>query len=198
MNKTEPHPAPPAPPPHQKAAINASCFLDGRGCPPATPGFAGYNQVVDAVRGTANATNLLLFAGKQWNFDLEWLLANFPTDPLNNCGAAWHPYEFKCKDFDCNRQISGPLTSLYPIFVTEWAPGYPQNNNTPSVPDLYSQRVLDWADSMPGTVQLFPWVWNPGSGKETVNSAGGDFSGNAPTEWGKQYKAWVPQKHVRA
>ena len=118
---------------------------------------------------------------------------HFPTDPLDNCGVAWHPYEFKCKDFSCNAKISGPLTSRYPIFVTEWAPGYPQNNNTPSVPDLYSQRVLDWADAMPGTVQLFPWVWNPGGGKETVNSVHGDYSGNLPTEWGAQYKEWVPK-----
>jgi hypothetical protein len=59
------------------------------------------------------ATNLILFAGKDWNFDLEWLLDNFPTDPLENCGAAWHPYEFKCKDFDCNANVSGPLTAKY-------------------------------------------------------------------------------------
>jgi hypothetical protein len=59
-------------------------------------GFSGYNQAVQAVRNTANANNLVLFAGKQWNFDLGWLLAHFPTDPLQNCAAAYvpaHPYE---------------------------------------------------------------------------------------------------------
>ena len=196
MNPNEPHPAPPhppTPPAGGSGAINASCYLDGEGCPTATPGFAGYNQAVHAVRAIANATNVILFAGKNWNFDLEWLLSNFPTDPLENCGAAWHPYEFKCKDFSCNSNISGPLTSKYPIFVTEWSPGWPQSNNTPSVPDLYSQRVLNWADSMPGTVQLFPWAWNPKDGKETVNTAKSDYSGNVPTAWGKQYKAWVPK-----
>ena len=45
-------------------------------------------------------------------------------------GAAWHPYEFKCKDFACNHNVSAPLTAKYPIFVTEWAPGFPQSNNS--------------------------------------------------------------------
>jgi len=186
-----PHPPPPPGPPSKKATITAECFLDGKDCPAA--GFAGYNQAVNAVRATANATNLVLFAGKGWNFDLEWLLANFPTDPLGNCGAAWHPYEFKCRYFDCNANVSGPLTAEYPIFVTEWAPGFPQSNHSASTPDLYSQRVLAWADAMPGTVQLFPWVWNPGNGSEHVLAAGSSFAGDEPTPWGLQYKGWRPK-----
>ncbi len=67
--------------------LTPECFLNGAGCR-----FAGYNQAVQAIRNTANATNLLLFAGKNWNFDLPWLLENWPTDPLGNCAAAWHPY----------------------------------------------------------------------------------------------------------
>ena len=98
--------------------LSPSCFLDGVGCPHA--GFTGYNQAVEAVRKTAGATNLLLFAGKNWNFDLEWLLAHWPTDPIQNCAAAWHPYEFKCRDFSCRSKVADPLTSKYPIFVTEW------------------------------------------------------------------------------
>ena len=45
---------------------------------------------------------------------------------------------------------------------------------------------------MPSTVALFPWVWNPGGGAERVNSAASDYSGNKPTAWGNQYKAWKP------
>ena len=52
-----------------------------------------YNQAVTAVRKQANATNLVLFAGQNWNFDLHQLLQNFPTDPLENCAVSWHPYE---------------------------------------------------------------------------------------------------------
>ena len=67
-----PHPPPPPPPPGpptQKATITPACFLDGKDCPAA--GFAGYNEAVNAIRTTANATNMVLFAGKNWNFDLE-------------------------------------------------------------------------------------------------------------------------------
>jgi hypothetical protein len=39
-------------------------------------------------------------------------------------------------------------------------------------------------------------VWNPTDGKEAVNTAKSDYSGNLPTEWGKQYKAWVPKAAV--
>eukprot|EP01049_Picozoa_sp_SAG25_P013077 SAG25_NODE_1927_length_2139_cov_2.169608_3_plen_129_part_00 len=107
--------------------------------------------------------------------------------------CSWHPYEFKCKDFECKESVADPLTEQFPLFVTEWAPGWPQSNRSPPSPDAYSQRVLDWADSMPSTVALFPWVWNPGGGKERVNSARSDYSGNHPTSWGKQYREWVPR-----
>eukprot|EP01045_Picozoa_sp_COSAG04_P042372 COSAG04_NODE_13354_length_609_cov_1.398039_1_plen_179_part_01 len=35
-------------------------------------------------------------------------------------------------------------------------------------------------------------MWNPGGGAERVNSAASDYSGNKPTAWGNQYKAWKP------
>jgi hypothetical protein len=133
----------------------------------------------------------VLFAGKNWNFDLKWLLEHFPTDPAQNCAASWHPYEFKCRDFNCENDTVA-ITSQYPIFVTEWAPGYPQSNNTPSVPDLYTNRMQAWAAARPSTVALFPWVWNPGAGKHHVNEAASDFTGNQPTAWGAQYRAWSP------
>lgn len=77
------------------ATISPTCYLDGDGCPPANPGFAGYNQAVHAIRVAANATNMLLFAGKNWNFDLEWLLVSvLHTTPMFTLGNAWrfaHP-----------------------------------------------------------------------------------------------------------
>lgn len=169
----------------QGVTITPECFLNGAGCR-----FGGYNQAVEAVRTTAKASNLLLFAGKQWNFDLPWLLENWPTDPLGNCAASWHPYEFKCRYLSC-LNTSAALTAKYPIFVTEWSPGYPQSNHSPAVPDLYSDKMQQWAEDMPGTVSLFPWVWNPGGGSERVNGAESDYTGNAPTAWGAQYKAWL-------
>ena len=68
------------------------------------------------------------------------LLANFPTDPLGNCGAGWHPYEFKCRYFDCNANVSGPLTAEYPVFVTEWAPGFPQSNRSESTATISPKK----------------------------------------------------------
>lgn len=173
--------------PHQGQGFNltAECFLNGSGCR-----FAGYNQAVQAVRTAAKATNLLLFAGPNWNFDLQWLLDNWPTDPLGNAAAAWHPYEFKCRYFDC-LNTSASLTSQHPVFVTEWSPGYPQSNHASPVPDLYSGRVQQWAEDMPGTIALFPWVWNPGDHSERLNSAESDYTGSVPTAWGKQYKEWA-------
>lgn len=171
--------------PHDSGSdkLSPGCFLEGTGCR-----FAGYNQAVRAIRTTANATNMVLFAGKNWNFDLGWLMENFPTDPLGNCAASWHPYEFKCRYFDCQNDTVA-LTAKYPIFVTEWAPGYPQSNKSPPVPDKYSSGVLQWADANPATVMLFPWVWNPGSGSERLNTQS-DYTGNHPNAWGAEYKAW--------
>eukprot|EP00316_Scyphosphaera_apsteinii_P020775 CAMPEP_0119304546 /NCGR_PEP_ID=MMETSP1333-20130426/5742_1 /TAXON_ID=418940 /ORGANISM="Scyphosphaera apsteinii, Strain RCC1455" /LENGTH=355 /DNA_ID=CAMNT_0007307451 /DNA_START=80 /DNA_END=1144 /DNA_ORIENTATION=+ len=159
--------------------LSVSCFLEGDGCR-----FSGYNQVVRAIRHEANATNLLLFAGRNWNYDLPYLMANFPTDPLQNCAVSWHPYEFKCPDFDCVH-IASAVTAQYPIFVTEWAP-----EMVPSAPDLYTAKVLQWADTQPSSVALFPWVWNPGHGKHHVLSAESDYYASHPTPWGEQYKSW--------
>jgi len=169
----------------ESETLTPSCFLEGKDCQ-----FAGYNQAVSAIRTTANATNLVLFAGKNWNFDLGWLMQNFPSDPMDNCAASWHPYEFKCRYFDCQKGTEA-LTASYPIFVTEWSPGYPQSNKAPPLPDEYSSRMLKWSDDNPSTVMLFPWVWNPGSGSERLNSAAGDYTGNVPNAWGKEYKAWL-------
>ena len=46
------------------------------------------------------------------------------------------------------------VTATHPIFVTEWAPGYPAHSV--SVPDTYSSKMQQWAEDMPGTVSLFP------------------------------------------
>lgn len=175
--------------PRNATPLTPECYLDGAGCV-----YAGYNQAVRAVRSTANASNLVLFAGTNWNFDLGWLAAHFPTDPLGNCAAAWHPYEFKCRYFSCEN-TSAVITAKYPIFVTEWAPGYPQSNHSPSVPDLYTSQVMGWADKQPATVALFPWVWNPGAGQNHVTQPDSDYSGNLPNAWGHQYKAWSPKRY---
>ena len=76
--------------PHQGSGFNLTpgCFLGGTGCR-----FAGYNDAITAVRTTAKASNLLLVAGPKWNFDLPYLLQNWPTDPLDNIAASWHPCE---------------------------------------------------------------------------------------------------------
>ena len=130
--------------------VTSECFLDGEG---SGCRFGGYNEAIRAIRTKAQATNLLLFAGTNWNFDLNWLVQNWPTDPLANCGAAWHPYEFKCRFGSCLNATKA-VTATHPIFVTEWAPGYPAHSV--SVPDLYTSKMQQWAEDMPGTVSLFP------------------------------------------
>ena len=84
------------------------------------------------------------------------LLANFPTDPLGNCGAGWHPYEFKCRYFDCNANVSGPLTAEYPVFVTEWAPGFPQSNRSESTATISPKKIGDLFSSRMSQLSATP------------------------------------------
>ena len=51
--------------------VTSECFLDGEG---SGCRFGGYNEAIRAIRAKAQATNLLLFAGTNWNFDLNWLV----------------------------------------------------------------------------------------------------------------------------
>jgi hypothetical protein len=177
--------------------LPSSCFLDGQNCGDSYQGFVGYNNATRAVRETANASNLILYGGPNWDFQLDWLLepGHMPTDPLSNFAISWHPYEkkqwssFTCSDFKCEN-LTTPITKEYPMLVTEWGP------LDANAVDAYVTNVYSWADAHPGSVHIFPWVWHPG--KVWLLQADSDYYGSKPSAWGESYKVWDPNPNQTA
>ena len=107
-------------------------------------------------------------------------------DPHENVAISWHPYEFKCKDFECQSDTT-KSNSRFPLFITEWAP-----DNNPPKPNKYSNAMLAFAGASNGTVHLFPWTWAPSSGYNRLIGQDSDWYGSGPTAWGKSYRDWKP------
>jgi hypothetical protein len=156
--------------------------------------FTGYDSVTRTVRVAANASNLILYAGRRYAMDLAYLLEHLPHDPLGNFAVAWHPYEFKCafQDGICTGEDgtvnATAVTDVLPLLITELAP-------LSSATDAYMTGFQRWADSLPvGTVSLFPFCWNPGPYKYHLLDNLSDWAGSNPTAWGQSYKEWQPRK----
>jgi alpha-galactosidase len=184
-------------PPPASFGLPSACF-DGRvNCTYkgiAGQTFAGYNSTTLAVRVAANASNLILFAGRRYAMDLAYILEHLPHDPLGNFAVAWHPYEFKCtfEDGVCTGEDgtvnATAVTDVLPLLITELAP-------LSSAAGAYMTGFQRWADSLPvGTVSLFPFCWNPGPYKYHLLANDSNWAGSSPTAWGQSYKEWQPRK----
>jgi endoglucanase len=108
-------------PPPASFGLPAACFDAGVNCSKDTHNFTGYNSAVHAVRIAANASNLILFAGRRYAMDLAYLLQHLPHDQLENFAVAWHPYLRRSRRRDCGF-VSVTKIHLYYLFVCSAGP----------------------------------------------------------------------------
>jgi len=124
----------------------------------------GYQQVIDAIRGTG-ATNVVICGGNNYDDDLTWW-TQFPvTDPLNQLAAAVHHYpgEYPYNAVTGPTAIDAmlaPIATGHPIILTELG------DEVGSNPAPFATQVLAWADSQGYSVMA--WAWNPWGGANTL------------------------------
>ena len=120
--------------------LEPPCFVNGTGCV-----YAGYQQGVDVVRA-AGWKGLILIGTDDWSFDLDFVVANPPTDPLDNLALSWHPYEFKkgppsCAAWGCHGLGDAAMAAGWPVVMTEFGP-----EDDSSRPNMsYVDGVYEWA-----------------------------------------------------
>jgi len=126
--------------------ISWDCWKNG------CTGYAGMQTMLNSVRATG-ATNLVIMGGLAWSDDLSGWLANKPTDPLNNIGAAWHSYNFNaCNNTSCwNSQVK-PVATAVPLIGTEIG--------ETDCGGSYVQSVFNWLNSI--GQNYTGWAWFAG------------------------------------
>jgi len=127
-------------------------------------------QVVDAIRNDAGATNLILIAGEHYSGDLSEWLANVPTDTLTpaQIGAVWHAYpgygatagtsaylQPENQSGDVWSQVQSIQAAGYPVVITEFG----DQNTSASEGAPFAAELLPWADT--NGVGYVAWTWDP-------------------------------------
>jgi len=168
--------------------LSPECFVSGSGCQ-----YKGYQQAIDAVRSTG-ATNLLIIGTDDWTFDLHFVMAHAPVDPLNNSALAWHPYESKdgggdegpgCGAWACHAMADAAMAAGWPVILTEFGPK--GDSSAPSA--SYTEGVYSWARAS-AVDGLFAWAWFPGSGNLKLLDKASDWYGSTPSAWGRSWKGF--------
>jgi endoglucanase len=93
-------------PPPASFGLPPACFDAGVNCTYkglAGQRFSGYDSATRAVRIAANASNLILFAGRRYAMDLAYLLQHIPHDPLGNFAGVMRLF---FPTIDCNNDTS--------------------------------------------------------------------------------------------
>ena len=162
--------------------LEPQCFVNGTGCV-----YAGYQQGVDVVRA-AGWKGLILIGTDDWSFDLDFVVANPPTDPLDNLALSWHPYEFKkgppsCAAWGCHGLGDAAMAAGWPVVMTEFGP-----EDDSSRPNMsYVDGVYEWARRSDVSGML-AWVWMPGHGHLRLLAPDSDFYGSEASVWGRSWK----------
>ena len=162
--------------------LEPPCFVNGTGCV-----YAGYQQGVDVVRA-AGWKGLILIGTDDWSFDLDFVVANPPTDPLDNLALSWHPYEFKkgppsCAAWGCHGLGDAAMAAGWPVVMTEFGP-----EDDSSRPNMsYVDGVYEWARRSDVSGML-AWVWMPGHGHLRLLAPDSDFYGSEASVWGRSWK----------
>jgi endoglucanase len=127
-------------------------------------------QVVDAIRTTAGATNLILISGENYSGDLSEWLANVPTDTLTpaQIGAVWHAYpgygaavgtsaylQPENASGDVWSEVQAIISAGYPVVITEFG----DQNASASAGAPFAANLLPWADT--NGVSYLAWTWDP-------------------------------------
>jgi endoglucanase len=126
------------------------CFRDGGTCPGIGFPVAGFQSLVNAVRGTG-ATNVIMVGGLTWSNNIAQWLQWKPSDPLNNLMAFAHVYNFNaCINTSCWDSQWAPVAAQVPLTISEIG----ENDCAHGFVD----QVMAWADAH-GAGYL-GWTWN--------------------------------------
>jgi hypothetical protein len=153
--------------------------------------YAGYQQMLDAVRST-QATNVVLAGTMQYDQDLSGWLTYKVTDSQHQLGATWHPYRAYGTAWDY------PYPNYYPQVFTDaaniLAQGYPivmgeiggqDTAGTPSCPICDTMTGLADAEGM----SVLGWCWDIYGESENVLIK--DSSGTPTDGEGVAIKNWM-------
>jgi endoglucanase len=116
-------------------------------------GWAGYQQMLNAVRATG-ATNVVLMGGTAWSNDETWWTSNRPVDTLNQIAAAHHDYDQGLRyDIGTNPTAATAMLNApgVPVVITEIG-----DSNSGS---SYISAVLNTADAQ--GYGVVAWALNP-------------------------------------
>lgn len=152
---------------------------------------ASYQAMINVVRATG-ARNVVLVGGMQYAQDLSGWLANRPTDPLNQMGAAWHPYRLYQSAWDY------PYPNFYPQVFTDALAilnaGIPLvmteigGQNTPGTPSCpICDTVTAFADAQ--GVGVLAWTWDLWGDPENVLIR--DAAGTPTDGLGVAFRRWL-------
>ncbi len=149
-------------------------------------------SLVDQIRTNDNDT-IILVGGIHWSSDLSGALLN----PVNGKNIAYvdHPYptgstfQQACKTnpTPCWDKAFGNVTSLYPVFATEW--GYVQPDQLASCPKQsfalywngYETQLTSYFQSK--GISWSPWNWSPDSQSQCYSMMK-SWAGFQPTQFG--------------
>jgi endoglucanase len=127
-----------------------TCFRDGGTCPGIGYQVAGFQSLVNAVRGTG-ATNVIMVGGLTWSNNIAQWLQFRPSDPLNNLMAFAHVYNFNaCVSASCWDSQWAPVAAQVPLTISEIG------ENTCA--HGFVDQVMSWADAH--GVGYLGWTWN--------------------------------------
>jgi hypothetical protein len=127
-----------------------TCWRDGGTCPGVSYQVAGFQSLVNAVRGTG-ATNIIEIGGLAYSNDLTQWLSFKPSDPPNNLAAFAHVYNFNsCSNTSCYDSQFAPVAAQVPLSLTEIG----ENDCAHGFVDT----LMNWADSH--GVGYLGWTWN--------------------------------------
>ncbi|GAB3905675.1 cellulase family glycosylhydrolase [Microbispora bryophytorum] len=159
------------------AASGWACWRDGGTCSGIPYQVAGFQSLVNAVRGTG-ATNIIMLGGLAYSNDLSQWLQYKPTDSRNNLAAAWHVYNFNsCVSTSCWDSQLAPVAAQVPLVAGEIG------ENTCS--HGFIDQVMNWFDAK--GLSYLGWTWNAWD-CSTGPSLISDYNGT-PTAFGAGLRA---------
>ena len=169
--------------------------------------IASFQDVIMAIRATG-ATNVILVGALAYSGDLSGWLANKPSDPLNQMGAAWHPYPAYGTKWGTAAyaqpnyapqvftEVQNILSAGIPVMVTETGD---QNSSGTGIgagcalPANYAQcaplvtTMIQFADQ--NGISMLGWTWDTWDSTSYVLIKDGN---GTPTDgYGQVFQSWL-------
>jgi hypothetical protein len=153
------------------------CWRDGGSCFGIGYEVAGFQTLVNTVRGTG-ATNVILLGGLTYANDLSQWLQYRPIDPTGNLAAAAHVYNFNgCDSISCYDSQLAPVAAAVPLTITEIG----END----CGHAFIDTLMTWADAHGAGYLGWTWnTWDCSKGPALIT----DYTGT-PTSFGTGLKS---------